>query len=531
MPPTEQQLRNRELAASNLAAGLPQNQGTITSSSLSSQNNNIQLPTAPPPTDRRGSVDSSLQGILDNFNQSAPEESQSSEIQNRIFESLNKLGTQTQRKQELEAEAGLPEQDKELQSVINQLQGLSKEASAIPLQIQQESTGRGRTAGGVAPIQTARLRENTIKSLGLAAIGQTLQGNISLARSSIQSALDAEFEPEETKLKLLNQAYLFNRDTLERIDKKRADNLNIVLGERERLLANQKADREGIYNIGLTAQKFGAPTDVVRRAFEAGSREDALAEVGQYIRDPQAKIDLQNAMLGTELTKIRIAKESAELNIFRKYGGLTPAQHQAELEAAEKARTASSDAIDQSKEDGILLNTSINQIGAILDSSALDTVVGPSLFSRGLGRQQGKTSTALRFLAGGFVTAGAIDEFSGKADDTVALIQQILDQQFLDKLIAVKSKGATFGALSDNEGNALRKAANAIAGTSFTNSEDRVIGYDMSEKEFKAQMSIVQATMQRAYEKATGNAFTSDEQAAFDRIDEVNSQLEFNPAF
>jgi len=167
------------------------------------------------------------------------------------------LGGEAQSRRDLEASTGLDAKRKDLQDVINQLTSLSREKQAIPLKVQEEFAGRGATKGGVAPIETARLRRNTIEALGLSAIGATLQGNIALAEKGIQDALDAEFEPERLKLEQLQQLYAFNKDTLEREDKKRADNLQMVLSERARLLSIQEADKDAIYNLALTAQQAG----------------------------------------------------------------------------------------------------------------------------------------------------------------------------------------------------------------------------------------------------------------------------------
>jgi hypothetical protein len=46
--------------------------------------------------------------------------------------------------------------------LTNRFNMLKAENDQIPLRIQQEFQGRGATAGGVAPIETGRLRENTI---------------------------------------------------------------------------------------------------------------------------------------------------------------------------------------------------------------------------------------------------------------------------------------------------------------------------------------------------------------------------------
>ena len=246
------------------------------------------------------------------------------------------------------------------------------------------------------------------------------------------------------------------------------------------------------------------------------NREEALALAAPYMQDPQAQQALRNGELNYQLNKIRIAREAEELAIYRRYGGLSPQQWYAQREQEEKERIASLENADRAVEEGRGLIQDITQIDAILDSPALGSVVGGSFLTRapssvlgGVGRVASIVGIPSLF--------GTVHQVTGKADDVIALTDQMLDKQFLDKLISVKSKGATFGALSDNEGKALRAAANAISsrriceGGSCTDG-GKTIGFDMSETEFRKQMDILQSTIHIAYERATGEIYTSDEQ-------------------
>ena len=274
-----------------------------------------QAPVIPPPLTSRdfsSFASASIESLLADFNKPTAEETAGGDLQSRILESLGTIGTERSRQQTLEQEAGLPEQRKELQAVINQLQGLQKEAIAIPLQIQQEFAGRGATRAGVAPIETGRLRENAIKSLSLAAIGQTLQGNISLAQSTIKDALDAEFEPERQKLATLQQLYTFNKDALERKDKKKAEALRIKLTERERILNEQRADKEYSSNLMLEASKFGAPADVLEQ-MRNSTPDVAIALGAKYFGEDFKRKAEQQAFEATEETIADVVRKLQEM--------------------------------------------------------------------------------------------------------------------------------------------------------------------------------------------------------------------------
>lgn len=403
--------------------------------------------------------------------------------------------------------------------VNNRLNALRKEALAIPLQLQEQATGRGITAGGLQPIQTGQLRQNAIQSLATASIAEAIQGNIATASALARDAVEMEFAPLQAELNAQMFNYQMNKDELERVDKKRAQALEFSINERARVLEEQKSERKSITEIGTTLAKFGVDIQTIDDVLSSRNIEEAISKAGSKLQDPTVIAELQNIKLNQQLNRLKIQRETEELNILRQYGGLTPTQWLAEQEKLAKEESERRKGQEDANEESILIDNSLKQLDAVLNSKSLQTVVGPSIFSRGVGRQKGIGSTllALPSLTRVSGIAGLWGEISGGADDTVALTQQLIDQQFLDKLISVKAKGATFGALTDREGDALRRAGNAIAG-SVIERDGKVIGYDMSESEFKNQLQIIKSNMIRAYEKSTGKIFSTQEQKDLDEF-------------
>jgi hypothetical protein len=86
------------------------------------------------------------------------------------------------------------------------------------------------------------------------------------------------------------------------------------------------------------------------------------------------------------------------------------------------------------------------------------------------------------------VIGGAKDTITGERQNFIGSVEQLVDQEFLDKLISVKAKGATFGALTDREGEALRNSATKINKWRILDNNDRTTGYNISEKEFKKEL-------------------------------------------
>ena len=452
----------------------------ITSDSISDTGEDLFVPESPQTTDQTGVIDQQLaglqQGVSTIDSQIAGTETQSDDLRTQLLETLSGLGEEQARTQELEQQAGLGIQRKELQNVINELQTLQKEAAAIPLSIQEEFAGRGATAAGVEPIQTGRLRQNAIKALSFAAIGQTLQGNISLAEQTIARAIDAEFEPQRQKLEVLGQLYKFNREDLERIDKKRSDQLGLYLDERKRVLDIQQADKQEIYNIGTIAQQYGADTQTVQAIFEAKTRKEAVLLAGKYLQDPLAKQDLINARLENELKRAQINKVARETALLGK-----DAQNQLTIDTQR-----ASDAVRAGEDHIATLNGLRNHKG-------MTKAVGSYKIARWTPLQVDKSAV----------------------NDFVSGVEQYIDQLTLDKLIESKAQGATFGALSDRELQVIASAATKISGYRRTR-DDGSVYFEVDEATFRAELLNLQTKIQDAVNRKRGGILDAGEVSVLD---------------
>ena len=506
----------------------------------------FEVPEKAPEEDLRGGIDvatTSLQDIVKQFSQPLPEETTGITLQEEILKSMDILGGRREAIIETEAEAGIPETETQLMGVLGQLQTLQKESAAIPLSVAEEFEGRAgvRVQAGISE---SRLRKNAIKALGLSAIAQTLQGNLSIARASVDRAIELEFAPEERRLNSLRQFYAFNREALERRSKRRSDLLKIALNERTRILELEKNSRDEIYELGLLAQRFGATPDVVARMFGSGSKEDAVLAAGGFLQDPRMGLELKSLILNHQLKRLKI-EEQRKINAL--IGEQTDKDTKADLEAMKQAEAALP-----------VLENKVLLIKGLIDSSALDSVVGTGIFGRAAG---GFGGIAGRFITGaasgaaigaafgapfagigaipgaiggaivgafGLASQGAIDKSSGARQDFIGGVEQLISREFLDSLIAVKAQGATFGALQKAEQDALTQAASKIGfwRVRMGNRDDgQVIGYNASEASFKKELGILLDLTNITLTKARGNLFTEEERAVFDALDEVTSLL------
>jgi len=531
MPPqTEEQKQNAFQAAGlnqnqieRVRAGLPQqapDPSEIDVETMKEPSEQaLRVPEPPQIPDFQRQIDANLENITQFLQQPTQTEETQGDLQQRILESLETLGGEQAQRRELEEEAGIPEQQRQLQELVGQLQTLQKESQAIPLQIQQDFAGRGATRGGVEPIEAGRLRENAIKSLQLSAQAQTLQGNIALAQQNINSAIEAEFSQEEARLQTLKQLYAFNRDELNRIAEERRDiagrferaatqKLEFALQERERTIQQRKADREAIYQTGILARKNGADTDTVQSIFDSATPEEAVANAGGSLRDPAADLELKSIKLNNQLKKSQIEKVRREINAINNAAvndikGKTKEQKEAER----KAEAAIP-----------VMEEKIDLIDGLKKHSGLDSRVGPTIFARASGGFGGVLSRVLGGVAtgaatgagvgalaggvgaipgalvgagagllggGGLATQGVGDAITGSGSNFASSVHQLVDGLALQELIESKQRGATYGQLSNQELRIISTSATKLAdleikdergnGTGFWDTSEEVI--------------------------------------------------------
>lgn len=196
--------------------------------------------------------------------------------------------------------------------LTNRFNGLKAQAEQIPLQIQQDFQGRGATAGGVAPIQTGQLRENAIQQIGISAMLNAANGNLSTAQDQVEYAVKAKFDPLKAQLAAQQAQLAAITPLLDREDKKRAVAQQTALTERARLIEKAEAEQNNINSVLLTAAQYNADAKTLTKIQNAASYAEAISAAGQYIQDPKAKYDLESARLENQLKLAQIADQKAQ---------------------------------------------------------------------------------------------------------------------------------------------------------------------------------------------------------------------------
>lgn len=218
---------NTDLVAGYTAKGfIPQDKytpGVVDSSALNTQtpiNFNTPTNTSPYPVSGLDTTTNQMTAL--------PQETQQSDIIKQTQELYKQLSGESSYRAEQEQKQGLEALTKTKTDLSNQLKALQNEALQIPLQIQQEAVGRGVTAGGMRPVETAALRNNAIQALGISSLLEASKNNIATAQSFADRAVSQKFDPIEAEI----NANLKNLDLLSK-------DPSLTLAQQNRLQAQQ----------------------------------------------------------------------------------------------------------------------------------------------------------------------------------------------------------------------------------------------------------------------------------------------------
>lgn len=130
------------------------------------------------------------------------------------------------------------------------------------------------------------------------------------------------------------------------------------------------------------------------------------------------------------------------------------------------------------------VDSKIALIDSILNNSALDAVVGPYKINRG--------------------NFGPFD--IAKRQDVSASIAQLVDQETLSSLLALKAQGGTLGAISEKELQILQSSATKISKWA---DPDHPGEYKIDEKSFKAELNRIKESSQRLKQALAGQGSSS----------------------
>ena len=193
----------------------------------------------------------------------------------------------------------------------SQLTGLINESKAIPLAIQQNAQmgGANVTKGGLAPIQTAQLRNNAIQSLAVSSQIDALNGQLANAIKKVDRAIAYKYADLEARSATLtkNLEILKNDPSLTLEQQDRVDKKLAAQKAYDEKLAKQKKNETDTHDAILRtlSNNSGNPklTSQVVAALQAAKTPEEVLALENYFglstvsKSEQLDADLKKAQL------------------------------------------------------------------------------------------------------------------------------------------------------------------------------------------------------------------------------------------
>jgi len=273
MPPqTQEQLQNVYKDAGMLP--VPQSQASISSATLKpSSTPSFQQPVQAPVYPVAGLNAEATPPLA-----LTATETQAQSLDARLMKLNESLVGQSQTRTEEEAKQGIPALTQTQNDLNNRLKGLQNEALAIPLQLQQSATGRGITAGGLQPHQTASLRNNAIQALSTSSLLEASRGNLTTALSLVDRAVAQKFDPirEQIAVSTANLDLILKAPQYSLEQKNRAQAQKDIQDAKARQIAVQENEASEIFSLAVHAAGKGADINLMHQIQDAPTKDAAL---------------------------------------------------------------------------------------------------------------------------------------------------------------------------------------------------------------------------------------------------------------
>jgi hypothetical protein len=191
------------------------------------------------------------------------------------------------------------------------MEALNLEAKAVPEKIQQESIGRGRTVGGVAPLTSAKLRDIALRSLPLQ--GQmysaqakvaNAQGNVELSQKLLDKAQGKLDKVFELKMNDITNKYNYQKELRDKV-------YDFATAEEQRKLDTQKEKNNQDFTLLRDNMSFAKELSKIAMgngqadiSADIASLDPKSATYRDDLNKLQAKISVPPKDKGTQLVEV-----------------------------------------------------------------------------------------------------------------------------------------------------------------------------------------------------------------------------------
>lgn len=386
---------------------------------------------------------------------------------------------------QLEKKPEVTKQVQEQQQLAQKTEQATKDYNAYNLKkreletkIREMQTAEANQVGGVGGGYSSTIQEYTRKAnaelADLAIQAQASQGLLDSARQTIKDTLDAQFSPIEDRIARRVQYAQLATNDLTDSEKFKLDQLN------KKDEANQKEVSTFATNLANTVFENGAPVGVRTKIFNTA---------GDYasgkITKEQALVKMSEAAgnYGVKLSTTEKAPTIQKINGVEMQWN--PATNKWETPSVTTTGTTSASSLPLAQ-----AKSNVDQITE-LSNNIVSSAVGTSPLTRsqpGFWTNVGKIATV---IGAPQAILGTYQRLTGEQQDFIAGVEQLRSNLNLDTLINAKARGATFGALSDQELQVLSNAATKLGSWAVKNSDGQTVGYNTSEANFRRELNKI----------------------------------------
>jgi hypothetical protein len=421
-----------------------------------------------------------------------------------------------------------------------------------PTNPQQQGIPMNAIIGQQAQARKLQLAENNSSAANiglLQAYAQGLAGNIQAAQDSVNRAIDLKYQDRQAEVDLRMQQLNLIKDSLNKQEDVIWKSLERKYQEEQQAIADKKAQDQIVQNMAIQAAQNGADSATLKAI---GSAKDPIIAAVSYAQFSKTQSNLKNLSqytitspfvltAGGEVQNSQTGYAYTSEQDFQKKTGMTVDQAVAKgaIKPLGLSKAEQQQGFDNSiklKELGVSqMNAQTSRLNALKpDSKIVDNgdgtksvittdyngnVVSSIPIAQGsngknvlkLAQTADQVSIANNILSdkalGGavgpnafarqtnfftkFISSPNFNAFTGATSNFVSNVEQLRSQLNLQALENAKAQGATFGALSDQELKVLATSATKLGNNLVKNKSGDVIGYNLSEKDFKNEIQKV----------------------------------------
>ncbi len=351
----------------------------------------------------------------------------------------------------------------EVQNYTAQINAITSKSQADQLSLIGQ--GRGVPEAIIGGQQAQISREAAIKALPLQALLANAQGNKQLAQEHLDTVFKLRMEDAtnqyQYKTKVLDAVYNF-------ADKQEQRRLDTLQHSEDQKFTLMRDEMNNANAFALKAVEYGQASLGAKLAgLDPKSptyTKDVNTLASQLVKPP-TKIGTQVVEVGGK--KLLINSETgATIKEIGSEGVTTN-----DLKLAEN-------------------QANIQEVTGLLTSGGLGASVGTSFLTRAPIGFWGSLGAITSVVGIPSFIGGTYKNLTGEKQNFIAGVEQVRSALNLDTLIKAKSQGATFGALSNQELQVLANTATKL-GSWAIEKDGRTVGYNVSEKDFKAELDKI----------------------------------------